>query len=303
MNTSTLPALLQRFITDRLTAQLEACPNTIAVYRDTFRLLLRYASQRRNKPPTKLGIEDLDSALIGDFLTHVEKVRHNSARSRNTRVAAIRSFYRYVAMNAPEYALHCQRILAMPNKRYVRRTVNFIERHALTTLTVKDGSTAIVGGLVRNTVQHTATKVPVLGDLPLLGVFFRSTTDVLSKANLVIVLTPHIIRDEGDMKRVVGKRMEERQQFLDHYLLFKDDAAPPVGWNPARGHGLLDEIARDAHRVAEDRRLTEEASVRVAAVHEERAPLDLPSVPPPDAKAPAAASPTSTPGPHLLRTE
>jgi site-specific recombinase XerD len=128
MNTSTLPALLQRFFTDRLTAQLQASPNTIAGYRDTFRLLLRYASQRRNKPPTKLRIEDLDSALIGDFLTHVEKVRRNSARSRNTRLAAIRSFYRYVAMNEPEYALHCQRILAMPNKRYVRRTVDFIDR-------------------------------------------------------------------------------------------------------------------------------------------------------------------------------
>jgi site-specific recombinase XerD len=128
MNVSTLPTLLQRFFTDRLTAQLQASPNTIAGYRDTFRLLLRFASQRRNRPPTKLRIEDLDSALIGDFLTHVEKVRHNSARSRNTRLAAIRSFYRYVAMNEPEHALHCQRILAMPSKRYVRRTVDFINR-------------------------------------------------------------------------------------------------------------------------------------------------------------------------------
>jgi site-specific recombinase XerD len=91
-------------------------------------LLLRFASQRRNRPPTKLRIEDLDSALIGDFLVHVEKVRRNSARSRNTRLAAVRSFYRYVAMNEPEHALHCQRILAMPSKRYVRRTVNFINR-------------------------------------------------------------------------------------------------------------------------------------------------------------------------------
>jgi integrase/recombinase XerD len=128
MNTSTLPTLLQRFFTDRLTAQLQASPNTIAGYRDTFRLLLRFASQRGNRPPTKLRIEDLDSALIGDFLTHVEKVRGNSARSRNTRLAAIRSFYRYVAMNEPEHALHCQRILAMPSKRYVRRTVDFINR-------------------------------------------------------------------------------------------------------------------------------------------------------------------------------
>jgi integrase/recombinase XerD len=128
MNTSTLPTLIQRFFRDRLTAQLQASPNTVAGYRDTFRLLLRFASQRRGKPPTKLRIEDLDAALIGDFLTHVEKVRRNSARSRNTRLAAIRSFYRYVAMNEPEHALHCQRILAMPSKRYVRRTVDFINR-------------------------------------------------------------------------------------------------------------------------------------------------------------------------------
>lgn len=128
MNASTLPTLLQRFFTDRLTAQLQASPNTIAGYRDTFRLLLRFASQQRNRPPTKLRIDDLDSALIGDFLAHVEKVRRNSARSRNTRLAAIRSFYRYVAMNEPEHALHCQRILAMPSKRYVRRTVDFINR-------------------------------------------------------------------------------------------------------------------------------------------------------------------------------
>ncbi len=108
--------------------QLEASPNTIAGYRDAFRLLLRYASQRRNKPPTKLKVEGLDAALIGEFLTHVEKVRSNGARSRNTRLAAIRSFYRYVAMNAPEHALHCQRILSMPNKRYTRRSVDFIDR-------------------------------------------------------------------------------------------------------------------------------------------------------------------------------
>jgi len=128
MKASTLPTLLQRFFTDRLVTQLQASPNTIAGYRDTFRLLLRYASQLRSKPPTNLRIEDLDSALIGDFLAHVEKVRHNSARSRNTRLAAIRSFYRYVAMNEPEHALHCQRVLAMPNKRYVRRTVDFVDR-------------------------------------------------------------------------------------------------------------------------------------------------------------------------------
>jgi integrase/recombinase XerD len=145
MNMPTFPALLQRFFTDRLTTQLQASPNTIAGYRDTFRLLLRYASERRNRPPTKLRIEDIDAAVIGDFLTHVEKVRRNSARSRNTRLAAIRSFYRYVAMNEPAHALHCQRILAIQNKRYVRRTVDFIDRTEMEALLAAPDSATWIG--------------------------------------------------------------------------------------------------------------------------------------------------------------
>ncbi len=145
MNMSTLPALVQRFFTDRLAGQLDASPNTIAGYRYTFRLLLRYASQRRSTPPTKLKIEDIDAALIGDFLAHVEKVRRNCARSRNTRLAAIRSFYRYVAMNAPEHALHCQRILAMPNKRYTRRSVDFIDRTEMEALLAAPDATTWIG--------------------------------------------------------------------------------------------------------------------------------------------------------------
>src|SRR5882762_30550 len=121
------PTLLQRFFTDRLCAQMEASRHTVASYRDTFRLLIRFASARCKKPPTKLGIEDLDADMIGDFLVHVETTRGNGARSRNTRLAAIRSFFRYVAMSDPAWLLHCQRVLAMPNKRYVKRTVTFLD--------------------------------------------------------------------------------------------------------------------------------------------------------------------------------
>ena len=91
MTTATLPALIQQFFTDRLCTQMEASPNTIAGYRDTFRLLLRFASAHTGRVPTKLKIEDIDAVLVGDFLTHVETKRHNGARSRNTRLAAIRS--------------------------------------------------------------------------------------------------------------------------------------------------------------------------------------------------------------------
>ena len=99
MTPASFPSLLQRFFTDRLLKQLSASPHTVASYRDTFRLLLRFASEQRRKAPTRLRIEDLDADLIGDFLVHVETARQNGARSRNTRLAAIRSFFRYVAMN------------------------------------------------------------------------------------------------------------------------------------------------------------------------------------------------------------
>jgi site-specific recombinase XerD len=145
MSPSTLPALLQRFFTDRLMTQLEASPNTIAGYRDTFRLLLRYAGTRLNRAPTKLRIEDIDADLVGDFLAHVEKVRRNSARSRNTRLAAIRSFYRYVAMEEPQHALHCQRILAMPSKRYVKQTVDFIDRTEMNALLAAPDTSSWIG--------------------------------------------------------------------------------------------------------------------------------------------------------------
>jgi site-specific recombinase XerD len=127
MKPTTLPALLQRFFTDRLCAQMQASSHTIAGYRDTFRLLLRFASQQLGKTPTDMHVEDLNAELIGEFLTHVETARHNCARSRNTRLAAIRSFFRFVSMLEPAYGLHCQRILAMPSKRHVQRAVEFLD--------------------------------------------------------------------------------------------------------------------------------------------------------------------------------
>jgi integrase/recombinase XerD len=145
MNQATLQGLLQRFFTDRLCAQMEASPNTIAGYRDTFRLLLRFASNQIRQAPTKLKIEALDSDLVGDFLTDIEKTRGNTARSRNTRLAAIRSFFRFVAMNEPAYLLQCQRILAMPGKRYVRRAVDFLDRAEMEALTAAPDRLTWVG--------------------------------------------------------------------------------------------------------------------------------------------------------------
>lgn len=128
MKTYALSAYLQRFFTERLGAQMKASPNTIANYRDTFRLLLRYAADQRKKEPTALQIADIDADLVADFLTDLEKTRGNGARSRNTRLAGIRSFFKYVAVNEPQLLHHCQRVLAMPAKRYVKRAIDYLDR-------------------------------------------------------------------------------------------------------------------------------------------------------------------------------
>lgn len=134
MISASLQSLLQSFFTDRLLRQRQASPHTIAGYRDSFRLLLQFAKQRLGKMPSKLTIEDLDPHFLGVFLDHLEKVRKNTARTRNARLAALHSFFRYVALEEPAHALHCQRVLAMPNKRHERRTIEFLNREEIDTL-------------------------------------------------------------------------------------------------------------------------------------------------------------------------
>ena len=114
--------------------QRQASPHTVAGYRDSFRLLLKFAQERLYKSPSQLRIEDLDAPSIGLFLGDLESTRKNSARTRNARLGAIHSFFRYVALEEPAYALHCQRILAVPNKRHVRRPIEFLNREEMDAL-------------------------------------------------------------------------------------------------------------------------------------------------------------------------
>jgi site-specific recombinase XerD len=120
--------LLQAFFTDRLMNQRQASPHTVASYRDTFRLLLQFAQQRLHKAPSALALEDLKAPFIGTFLDHLEKDRGNSARTRNVRLAAIHSFFRYVALEEPTLSAMIQRVLAMPTKRYDRKPLEFLIR-------------------------------------------------------------------------------------------------------------------------------------------------------------------------------
>jgi len=121
-----VPNLLERFFSERLMRQLQASPHTIASYRDTFRLLLLFAQHNLGKAPSSLAIEDLDSQVILAFLDHLEKERGNSSRSRNVRLAAIHSFFRFVAFQEPAKVALVQRVLAMPGKRYNRTLVGFL---------------------------------------------------------------------------------------------------------------------------------------------------------------------------------
>ena len=123
---SDFPSLLQAFFTDRLMSQRNASPHTIAAYRDTFRLLFAYAHEQLGKPPSTLTLVDLDSSFIGAFLDHLEDKRGNSARSRNARLAGIRSFFRYLAYQVPEHGARVQRVLAMPSKKYQRAMIDFL---------------------------------------------------------------------------------------------------------------------------------------------------------------------------------
>jgi site-specific recombinase XerD len=118
---------LQSFFTERLAKQRQASPATIASYRNTFRLLLQFVQQRSSKPPSLLDWDDLGIDVISAFLDHLEHDRRNSPRSRNTRLAAVRSLFRYAALRHPEHAQLIQQVLAIPQKRYDKTTVPFLE--------------------------------------------------------------------------------------------------------------------------------------------------------------------------------
>jgi len=121
-----LAPALEAFFTDRLICQQRVSPNTIASYRDTFRLLLGFAQQHTGTPPAKLELTQLDAPTVGAFLEHLETERGNSVRTRNVRLGAVRSFFNYCALRHPEHAALIARVLAIPPKRSQRRIVTFL---------------------------------------------------------------------------------------------------------------------------------------------------------------------------------
>ena len=123
---SALAPLLQAFFVERLAQQRDASPNTIAAYRDSFRLLLTFVHQRTGTAPSRLQLEDLDAATITAFLAYLENERGNSVRTRNARLTAIHSFFHYAALKAPEWAELIARVLSIPEKRYESTLISYL---------------------------------------------------------------------------------------------------------------------------------------------------------------------------------
>jgi len=142
---SALAPTLQTFFTNRLARQRHASPETVATYRDALRLLVCFASQRVRKQPSQLDLADLDAALIADFLDHLEHQRANSVRTRNARLAAVHSLFRYAALRHPEHADLIQRVLAIPPKRFDRALVSFLTRPEVDALLASPDRTTWTG--------------------------------------------------------------------------------------------------------------------------------------------------------------
>lgn len=142
---SSLAPTLEAFFSERLARQRQASPHTVLAYRDTFRLLLGFAQQRTGKAPSKLDLQDLDAPLIGAFLEHLEKDRGNSVRTRNTRLAAVHSFFRFASFRHPEHVALIQRVLAIPPKRFDRALVSFLTRPEIDALLASPDRTTWVG--------------------------------------------------------------------------------------------------------------------------------------------------------------
>ncbi|MFZ0336716.1 MAG: tyrosine-type recombinase/integrase [Terracidiphilus sp.] len=141
----TLPALIERFFTERLMRQRRVSPHTIASYRDTFRLLLGFVHARIHRPPSSLDLQDLAAPTICAFLDDLEKRRSVSVRTRNLRLTAIRSFFRFIAFEEPAYSALIQRVLAIPSKRHDKRLVNFLTRPEIEALLAAPDRTTWIG--------------------------------------------------------------------------------------------------------------------------------------------------------------
>ncbi len=212
-----LAPLLERFFMQRLMQERRVSPHTIGSYRDTFRLFLKFTQQRLHKAPSALLFEDFDAPLVSAFLDHLEKQRGLSVRSRNLRLTAIHSFFRYAAFELPTHSAQIQRVLAIPSKRFTRTLVRFLTRPEVDALLSAPDQRTWFGRR-----DHAFILTAVQTGLRL------SEITAATRQDLVIGTGAHV--------RVIGKGRKERCT-----PLAKPTAAVLKAWlrEPPRGDGKL----------------------------------------------------------------
>jgi general secretion pathway protein D len=157
--------------------------------------------------------------------------------------------------------------------------VPITKRTAQTQLVVGDQQTVVIGGLMRNRIVHSQEKVPILGDIPVLGALFRTSRNAMEKTNLILILTPYVIREQADLRTIFERKMQERQEFLDRYFVFSDQQEynPPKDYT--RTNGLLETIRQSYQGVEEKKKLDELTQPKELMVHEPGQPLEMPATP------------------------
>ncbi len=169
------------------------------------------------------------------------------------------------------------------------------KRSATTKLVVQDQQTIVIGGLIRTVVGRSEEKVPVLGDIPVLGALFRKRTNQNEKRNLILVLTPYIIRSQQDLRTVFERKMQERQEYLDRYFVFSETSEynPPKDWS--RTNGLIENIRQSYFKLDERKRLDELQRPRELKTHDPQRPLEMPQNIRPAASPNPSTPPTPSP--------
>lgn len=190
-NPTSLAVLLEHFFAQRLMQQRQASPHTISSYRDTFTQFLKFTEQRLQQAPSRLGFQQIDAPLITAFLDHLEKHQGISARSRNLRLTALRSFFRFAAFEAPAHSAQIQRVLAIPSKRFTRTLVQFLTRAEVDALLAAPDQTTWLGRR-----DHAFILLAVQTGLRL------SEMTVLKREDIILGAGAHV--------RVIGKGRKER---------------------------------------------------------------------------------------------
>jgi general secretion pathway protein D len=150
------------------------------------------------------------------------------------------------------------------------------KRTANTTVVVADQQTVVIGGLMRDEYVTSREKIPVLGDLPVLGALFRHSNTIKRKANLLLVLTPHVIREQADLRRIFERKMQERQEFIDRYFVFQSaDWRPPRDWT--RASGLVEDIRKSYAEIEEQTALEDESRGPDDTERAPSSPIELPT--------------------------